>query len=166
MENLKNITGVMIYYYFICERKLWYFINEINMEQNNELVSMGKILDETTYTREKKNIMIDNTINVDFIKDGAVLHEVKKTKAIEEAGIWQIKYYMYYLEKRGIQNIKAKIDFPLLRESKEITLEQNDREVLENVMKNIEELAKKEIPPTRTDSKICRKCAYYDLCYV
>ena len=73
---------------------------------------------------------------------------------------------MYYLEKRGIQNIKAKIDFPLLRESKEITLEQNDREVLENVMKNIEELAKKEIPPTRTDSKICRKCAYYDLCYV
>ena len=163
---MKNITGVMIYYYFICERKLWYFINEINMEQNNELVSMGKILDETTYTREKKNIMIDNTINVDFIKDGAVLHEVKKTKAIEEAGIWQIKYNMYYLEKRGIQNIKAKIDFPLLRESKEITLEQNDREVLENVMKNIEELAKKEIPPTRTDSKICRKCAYYDLCYV
>ena len=163
---MKNITGVMIYYYFICERKLWYFINEINMEQNNELVYMGKILDETTYTREKKNIMIDNTINVDFIKDGAVLHEVKKTKAIEEAGIWQIKYYMYYLEKRGIQNIKAKIDFPLLRESKEITLEQNDREVLENVMKNIEELAKKEIPPTRTDSKICRKCAYYDLCYV
>ena len=163
---MKNITGVMIYYYFICERKLWYFINEINMEQNNELVSMGKILDETTYTREKKNIMIDNTINVDFIKDGAVLHEVKKTKAIEEAGIWQIKYYMYYLEKRGIQIIKAKIDFPLLRESKEITLEQNDREVLENVMKNIEELAKKEIPPTRTDSKICRKCAYYDLCYV
>ena len=163
---MKNITGVMIYYYFICERKLWYFINEINMEQNNESVAMGKILDETTYTREKKNIMIENTINVDFIKDGAVLHEVKKTKAIEEAGIWQIKYYMYYLEKRGIQNIKAKIDFPLLRESQEITLEQNDREVLENVMKNIEELAKKEIPPTRTDSKICRKCAYYDLCYV
>ena len=68
----------MIYYYFICERKLWYFINEISMEQNNELVSIGKILDETTYTREKKNIMIDNTINVDFIKNGAILHEVKK----------------------------------------------------------------------------------------
>ena len=54
MENLKNITGVMIYYYFICERKLWYFINEINMEQNNELVSMGKILDETTYTEKRR----------------------------------------------------------------------------------------------------------------
>lgn len=156
----------MVYYYFICERKLWYFINEINMEQNNELVNIGKILDETTYTRENKNIMIDNTINIDFIKNGAILHEVKKTKSIEEAGIWQVKYYIYYLEKRGIQNIKAKIDFPLLRESKEITLKQNDRKVLENVIKNIEEIAKKEVPPKIIESRICKKCAYYDLCYV
>ena len=156
----------MVYYYFICERKLWYFINEINMEQNNELVNIGKILDETTYTRENKNIMIDNTINIDFIKNGAILHEVKKTKSIEEAGIWQVKYYIYYLEKRGIQNIKAKIDFPLLRESKEITLEQSDREILDNVIKNIEEIAKKEELEKLINSKICRKCAYYDLCYV
>lgn len=163
---MKNITGLMVYYYFICERKLWYFINEINMEQNNELVSIGKILDETTYTREKKNIMIDNTINIDFIKNGAILHEVKKTKSIEQAGIWQVKYYMYYLEKRGIQNIKAKIDFPLLRETKEIKLEQSDREILDNVIKNIEGIAKKEIPPKVIDSKICKKCAYFDLCYV
>ena len=163
---MKNITGLMIYYYFICERKLWYFINEINMEQNNELVSIGKILDETTYTRENKNIMIDNTINIDFIKNGAILHEVKKTKSIEEAGIWQVKYYIYYLEKRGIQNIKAQIDFPLLRESKEITLEQNDRKVLEKVIKNIEEIAEKEVPPKIIESRICKKCEDFDLCYL
>lgn len=163
---MKNVTGLMVYYYFICERKLWYFINEISMEQNNELVSIGKILEETTYSREKKNIMIDNTINVDFIKNGAVLHEVKKTKAIEEAGIWQVKYYMYYLENKGVANIQARIDFPLLRETKEIVLEQEDREVLDNVIKNIEELSEKENSPKKIESKICRKCAYYDLCYV
>ena len=163
---MKNITGVEIYYYFICERKLWYFINEINMEQNNELVSIGKILDETTYIREKKNVMIDNTINIEFIKNGAILHEVKKTKSIEEAGVWQVKYYMYYLENRGVKNIQAKIDFPLLKQTKQIALEENDRKVLDNVIKNIEELSKKEIPPQRIKSKICKKCAYCDLCYV
>ena len=161
-----NITGVMIYYYFICERKLWYFANEINMEQNSELVSIGKILDEGSYTREKKNILIDNTINIDFIKNGAVLHEVKKTKALEEAGSWQVKYYMYYLENKGLKNITAKIDFPLLRETKEITLEQEDREILENVIKNIEEIARKDKPSKPIGQKICKKCAYYDLCYV
>ncbi len=161
-----NITGIMIYYYFVCQRRLWYFVNQINMEQNSELVEIGKIIDETTYTKEKKQILIDNTINIDFIENGAVLHEVKKTKSIEEAGIWQIKYYMYYLENKGVENVKAKIDFPLLRESKEVTLEDNDKKVLENVIENIEDIAKMDKPPKVIDSKICNKCSYFDLCYV
>ncbi len=161
-----NITGIMIYYYFVCQRRLWYFINQINMEQNSELVQIGKIIDETTYTKEKKQILIDNTINIDFIKNGAVLHEVKKTKSIEEAGIWQIKYYMYYLENKGVENVKAKIDFPLLRESKEIILEDDDRKVLDNVITNIEEIARMEKPFDIINSKICKKCSYFDLCYV
>ena len=161
-----NVTGIMIYYYFVCQRKLWYFVNQINMEQNSELVQIGKIIDDTTYTKEKKQILIDNTINIDFIENGAVLHEVKKTRSIEEAGIWQIKYYMYYLENKGVGNIKAKIVFPLLRESKEISLEDEDRKVLDNVIKNIEEIAKMDLPPKKVNSKICNKCSYFDLCYV
>ncbi len=161
-----DVTGIMVYYYFICQRKLWYFVNKIQMEQNSELVSMGKILDETSYQREKKSIMIDNTINIDFVKDGAILHEVKKTKAIEEAGIWQVKYYMYYLEKKGVKNVCAEIDFPLLRETRKIVLEEEDKTILENVIKNIEEIILKDKPPEYTKNKICKNCAYYDLCYI
>ena len=95
-----------------------------------------------------------------------VLHEVKKTKSIEEAGIWQIKYYMYYLEQREVKNIKAKIDYPLLRETKEIILEEEDRKVLQNVIKNIEEISNQEKVPSKIESTICKKCAYFDLCYV
>lgn len=163
---MKNITGLMIYYYFVCQRKLWYFINSINMEQNSELVEIGKILDETSYNREKKGILIDNTINVDFVKNGAILHEVKKTKAIEDAGVWQIKYYIYYLEAKGVKDIKAKIDFPLLRETIDIVLEREDKIVLENVIKNIEDIANQDKPPKIINSKICKKCSYFDLCYV
>ena len=161
-----EVTGTMVYFYFVCQRKLWYFANEINIEQNSELVSIGKILDETSYRREKKGILIDNTINIDFIKNGAVLHEVKKTKAIEDAGIWQLKYYMYYLQKRGVKTIEAKIDFPLLRQAKQVSLEEEDIEIIENVIKNIEEIIAQEKPPENIDKKICKKCAYYDLCYV
>lgn len=161
-----QITGIMIYYYFVCKRKLWYFINQINMEQNSELVSIGKILDEDSYKNEKKGILIDNTINIDFIKNGAILHEVKKTKSIEEAGIWQIKYYMYYLEEKGVKNIKAKIDYPLLRETKKIILENEDRKILKYIIKNIEEISSQEKVPSKIDSPICKKCAYFDLCYV
>ena len=165
-DDRMNVTGIMIYYYFICHRRLWYFANQINMEQNSELVQIGKIIDENTYSKEKKQILIDNTINIDFIKNGAVLHEVKKTKSIEDAGIWQIKYYMYYLENKGVKNIQAKIDFPLLRESKEIILEDEDRKILDNVVKNIQEKTEMDKPPKTINSRICKKCSYYDLCYV
>ena len=38
-----KITGVMIYYYFICKRKLWYFCHQITMEDGNENVQLGKL---------------------------------------------------------------------------------------------------------------------------
>lgn len=161
-----QITGTMIYYYFICRRKLWYFCNEITMEQNSELVSIGKVLDETSYKREKKSILIDNQINIDFIQNGAVLHEVKKTKAIEESGEWQIKYYMYYLEERGVKEIEAKVDYPLLKQTKEVFLTQEDREILKEAVKDIEQIMDKESIPKKLNEKICKKCAYYDLCYI
>ncbi len=161
-----QITGTMIYYYFICHRKLWYFVNEITMEQNSELVSIGKVLDETSYQREKKSILIDNQINIDFIQNGAVLHEVKKTKSIEEAGEWQIKYYMYYLEERGVKEIEAKVDYPLLKQTKEVFLTQEDRVVLKKAVQDIEQILESEKIPKKLNEKICKKCAYYDLCYI
>ena len=161
-----QITGIMVYYYFICKRKLWYFTNNINMEQNSELVEIGKILDETSYTRENKSILIDNTINIDFIKGECILHEIKKTKAIEEASIWQVKYYMYYLQKRGVKNITAKMDFPLLKETKEIFLEDSDIEILEKSIENIEYIVTKDSLPEIIENKICRKCSYFDLCHI
>ena len=38
-----KITGVMVNYYFVCKRKLWYFVKNLDMEHNSELVGMGKI---------------------------------------------------------------------------------------------------------------------------
>ena len=73
---------------------------------------------------------------------------------------------MYYLENKGVKNIQAKIDFPLLRESKEIILEDEDRKILDNVVKNIQEIIEMDKPPKTINSRICKKCSYYDLCYV
>lgn len=161
-----QITGIMVYYYFICKRKLWYFANEINMEQNSELVEIGKVLDETSYKRENKSILIDNTINIDFVKEECVIHEVKKTNAIEEAGIWQVKYYMYYLKKKGVNNVTAKLDYPLLRQTKEIFLEDEDEKLLDKIIEEIKVIIKQDRPPKIINDRICKKCAYYDLCYV
>lgn len=161
-----RITGVMVYYYFVCKRKLWYFCHEIQMEDENEDVLLGKLLDETSYNKADKHINIDNVINIDFVKSHRELHEVKKSRAIEEAGLWQVKYYLYYLKKRGVDNLKAKIDYPMLKKNLVVELAKEDILALENIISEILEIKKAELPLRLEEKKFCKKCAYYDLCFI
>lgn len=162
----REITGVMVYYYQVCPRKLWYFYHEIQMEQDNENVKIGKILDEEMYKRDDKHINIDNVINIDFIRSQGVLHEIKKSKKIEEASILQVKYYLYYLQQKHVTGIKARIDYPLLKQTLEIELNKADMEEIEAVLKDIRRIVEKEYPPELKKKNICKSCAYYDLCFI
>ena len=156
----------MINYYFICKRKLWCLAKNINFEETNENVKMGKLIDESRYALETKQIMIEETVNVDFIRNWKVVHEVKKSKAIEEAAIWQVKYYIYFLKKKGIDIEKGIIDYPEIRERKEVILSKEDEVYLEEILKDIERICQNEISPEVINNKICKKCAYYEYCYI
>lgn len=162
----KQITGVMVYYYKVCPRKLWYFYHEIQMEQDNENVQIGRILDEETFRKDDKHINIDNVINIDFIRSKGVLHEIKKSRKIEEAGIQQVKYYLYYLQKKNVFGIKAKIDYPLLKKTIEVELSESDIMELEKVLEEIKRIVDKDVPPKLQKKNICKSCAYYDLCFI
>ena len=162
----KNITGLMVYYYEVCKRKLWYFVNEIQLEENNSNVILGKLLEENTYTRDEKKINIDGVINIDFIRSKKVLHEIKKSNSIEPASLLQVQYYLYYLEKKGLIGLKGILDYPLLKQTVEVNLTDKDRENLDNIIIGIKEILRKESPPALEKNGICKKCAYFDLCFV
>lgn len=162
----EKVTGVMIYYYFVCKRKLWYFCHQINMEMENENVLLGKMLDENSYKRDDKHINTDDIINIDFIHERRELHEIKKSRAIEEAGIWQVKYYLYYLQKRGVNNISAKIDYPLLKKTVKVELNDEDIVNLNRIIEEISDVKCADIPPELEEKKICKKCAFFDLCFI
>lgn len=156
----------MVYYYFVCKKKLWYFLHEIRLESDNENVKLGKLLDENSYIRDNKHIMIDGIINIDFLRGNKVLHEIKKSKSIEEAGIMQVKYYLYYLNKKGLPDMTAKIDYPLLKQSISVELSEGDMTELEQIIHNIVEISDMDYAPSMDRLPICKKCAYYDLCFI
>lgn len=162
----KDITGLMVYYYEVCKRKLWYFVNEIQLEENNSNVILGKLLEENTYTRDEKKINIDGIINIDFIRSKKILHEIKKSNSIEPASLLQVQYYLYYLEKKGLIGLKGILDYPLLKQTVEVNLTGEDRENLDNIIIGIKEILRKESPSTLEKKSICKKCAYFDLCFV
>ena len=161
-----KITGMMIYYYFVCQRKLWYFCHEITMEHNSEAVKIGKAIDEQTYQQVDKHINIHDVINIDFMKRGKVLHEVKKSKKIEEATIWQVKYYLYYLKQLEVTDLTAQIDYPLLRQTVDVTLSAEDEQQISHMINAIQDIQNRAYPPTYKKKAICKACAYFDLCAI
>lgn len=162
----QTISGMMIYYYFVCKKKLYYFCKNLHMEQDNENVAYGKILDETAYSRAEKHITLDDTISVDYIEKSHILHEVKKSRSIEEAGIWQLKYYLWYFKQRGVEKLTGKIDYPLLKRTKTVELTVEDEKTLESVRREITRIRALQIPPMCETKPFCKKCAYYDLCFI
>ena len=162
---MKKITGMMVYYYNVCKRKLWFFSNEINMEDCSEDVKIGALLEQKSYDREDKHINIDNVINIDFFGNENILNEIKKSNKIEDATIWQVKYYLYYLKQRGVM-ITAKIDYPLLKKNVYVELTNEDEIKIEAMLQDIESITDSDTAPDKLQSSICKKCAYYDLCYI
>lgn len=156
----------MINYYFICKRKLWYFSKDINMEQNSELVEMGKLIDENSYDREKKSILIDEMINIDFLKDWKIIHEVKKSRKLDNAGKWQLKYYIWVLRSKGVDIEKGILDYPLLRKREEVFLDKDEEKELIEVIENVKEILNMNLPPETINKAFCKSCAYYELCYI
>ena len=136
------------------------------MEAENENVMLGKLLDENSYKKDDKHINIDNVINIDFIREHRELHEIKKSKAIEEAGIWQVKYYLYYLKQRGVSDIMAKIDYPLIKKNIVVELTDEDELRIEEIIREITNIKSQLLPPKFETKKICNKCAYHDLCFI
>jgi len=161
-----KISGTIFYYYFICKRKLWYYSKYIEMEKDNTLVQIGKLIDKTTYKQRRKHIQINNEISVDFIEGYNVLHEVKKSRKIEKASIWQLKYYIYYLRENGVDINKGILDYPKLRKRKEVVLDNDDKEYIKNVINDIYSIIQNNKIPERINSKICKKCAYYEFCFL
>lgn len=156
----------MINYYFVCKRKLWFASQQINFEQDHENVLLGKLLDDNSYKREKKNILIDITINIDYIRKHKEIHETKKSPAIEESAIWQLKYYLYYLHEKGLTDITGVLEYPLLKKTVKVELNKNDFLEIDRIKEDIYSIINNEIPPKLIKLKICKKCAYYEMCYI
>lgn len=164
MKNL-TFTGTQVNYYFICKRKLWLFSRNLEMEQESDAVLMGKILQETTYTRQKKEILIDDKIQIDFMDNKGVIHEVKKSRKVEDAHIWQLLYYLYCLKQKGIEGLKGEINYPLLKQVLPVELSPDKEERIKEILTEIGKLLTLETLPEKLNIRFCRKCSYFELCY-
>ncbi len=164
LSDSLNFTGTQVNYYFVCKRKLWLFSHHMELEEDSDLVLLGKLLHERSYKRELKEVQIGR-IKIDFIEGKGEIHEIKRSRKIEKAHVYQLLYYQYYLKNYAGLNVKGMLNYPLLKKRVEVNLDEEKEAELRNVLNDIDKITHQEKPPEAARIGYCKTCAYRGLCW-
>ncbi len=164
-----KITGTIINYYFHCKRQCYLFANRINLEDNSEDVRTGKVLHEIK-AKDGKNteIKYENMV-LDKVTSNYI-EEYKKSDADTEAARMQLLFYLKNFSDKGIEKQgKLIYEEKNKKNSKKIQiveLDDKNLKLLNNCISEIENLiSQNSIPNVEKDNK-CKRCAYYEYCYL
>jgi len=179
-RSTPRIGGMLVGYYVICPRKAWLSMRGLWMEQESTAVALGRLVGTTSYARRTKEIMLtaeapDGTPlvgKVDWAQlDQGVLHETKKSRAVEDAHRWQLRFYLWLLTLNGAtrpdgEPFTGTINYPKLRRTETVRLTPEHEARLAEIVADLRRLATQDHPPPRIDARaFCRACAFEELCY-
>lgn len=162
-----KVNGTLINYYFHWKRQCWLHGNRINLEDNSKDVKIGKAIHEVKSEKNKQSEISIENIKIDKLtKD--YLTEIKKSDSDVEAAKWQVLLYLKILKDKGIER-KGKLQFIEKNKKKTtaiIELDEKNLKELKKIVSDIEILLlEKNIPKVINEPK-CKKCAYYEYCYI
>ena len=162
------VNGTLVNYYFHCKRQCYLHGFRLNMEDNSDDVKVGKALHEEKAADAKYAEVAIDHIKLDKLTS-KYLVEIKKSDADEEACKWQLLYYLWILKKKGIVR-KGKVEFVEKNKKGRRTVEYELTLLEENLLKQyiceIEMLLKQENVPEVIKAAHCKKCAYYEYCFI
>lgn len=137
------------------------------MEHTSDLVYEGRMIGEDSYSRRHSRFReLDlGHIKIDFYDPKhCVIHEVKKSKRLENSHEWQLKYYIYESRKANVVVDKGILEYPRLKQTREVFLNVDDEQVLDQACIDIQAVVAGDCPPI-IEKRICKKCSYYDFCH-
>ena len=162
-----KVNGTLMNYYFHCKRQCYLFGNRLNLEDNSEEVKIGKAIHEERSNQNNTELAIEN-IRLDKLT-AEYLTEIKKSDADVEASRWQLIYYLKVLKEKGVIR-KGKLEFveKNKKNKKTMIVELNEQleEELEKNIEKIENLLSENTVPPASNKPGCKKCAYYEYCYI
>lgn len=163
------VNGTLVNYYMHCKRQCYLHGNRLNLEDNSEDVQIGKAIHEQkSFGRTDSEITIENIVIDKITREYLV--ETKKSDADVEASKWQLLFYLKKLREKGIER-KGKLEFieKNNKANKKIVileLTEEDIEKIDQISKDIDVLINSEHVPAVIETKSCKKCAYYEYCYI
>jgi len=158
-----RVTGVMMQYYHVCERELWFASRYLEINRENASVARGTRVDESAYADERENLSL-GMISLDLLQDGRVV-EVKPSSTLEEPARMQLSYYLWYLEEVADESRTGVLAHPTERRRETVELTDERKSKVEESICGIYEIVTRDTPPEAVEKPFCSSCAYHDFCW-
>ncbi|MGM9977703.1 MAG: CRISPR-associated protein Cas4 [Clostridium sp.] len=159
-------NGTLIWFYKICKREVWLMSKNILPDQMDENIDLGRFIHENSYQRKEKEVLFGN-VKFDVVfenEDKLIIGETKKTSKYENASKYQLAYYLFILKDSGI-NAEGVLLYPEEKKRTKVILTKELEEELKDIIKEIEEIQEKDIPPELKKINFCKNCGYREYCY-
>lgn len=159
-----RVTGVMMQYYEVCERELWFLSRNVEIDRANPAVVRGTHVDDEAYDEKRRNFSIDGTISLDVLDDGQVL-EVKPSSSLVEPAKLQLLYYLWYLDRVVGVEKSGVLAHPTERKRESVELTSENAARVEEAIRGVHRVVSRDSPPPAEEKPFCESCAYYDFCW-
>jgi len=140
------------------------FTRGLEMEETSDLVLLGKLLHERGYARRRKEVQVGR-VKIDFVASGCEIHEVKRSRKAEDAHLFQLLYYLYFLKRYANVEGHGVLHYPLLRRTVDVELTEERIRQLELLLEDMQKILSSLRPPEPLKVPYCRRCSYSELCW-
>lgn len=160
-----RITGLMVQYYHVCRRELWFMSRGIDIDRGAANIRRGSYVDEHSYRDNRQSFTIDGRISLDLLEDGDVM-EVKVSSALEKPPRMQLLYYLWYLDRiHGVEK-SGVLAYPEERSRETIELTDETAREIETTLSGIIDIVEADSPPALEKKPYCDACLYQDICWL
>lgn len=164
-EPRVRITGLMVQYYHVCERELWFMSRGLDIDRETTNIQRGNYVDENSYDDRRKSYQINGRIQLDLLDSGDVM-EVKVSSTLEKPARMQLLYYLWYLDEVLEIEKDGVLAYPKERKRETVELTDETRSEIEDTIRGIIGVVERDTPPELEKKSYCDACLYQDICWV
>ena len=164
-EPRVRITGLMVQYYHVCERELWFMSRGLDINRETTNIQRGTHVDETSYDDRRRSYQINGRIQLDLLDSGDVM-EVKVSSTLEKPARLQLLYYLWYLDEVLDIEKDGVLAYPKERKREQVELDDEARAEVEDTVRGIITVVERDAPPELEKKPYCDACLYQDICWV
>lgn len=159
------ITGLMVQYYHVCKRELWFMSKGVDIDRETPNIQRGTHVDQTSYSGSRRSFMIGNRIQLDILESGEVM-EVKVSSALEKPARMQLLFYLWYLREIYDVDKDGVLAYPTERKRESVKLDKTAISEVEETIRGILDVVSQDTPPELEKKSYCDSCLYQDICWV